>query len=103
MPWRDKTLTPGDVADFLGVSVDARIIDATDVATAWAQRRRCLTPPEVLWGEAVSWDGGRRYAALLYQSHAVPSGFPSWEPQTVDDYTSYARAMDHVGADPVIA
>lgn len=103
MPWDAGTLTPEDVAKFLGVPVDDRLTAATDTSRAWAQRRRCLTEPTLLWSDAAAHDGGVRYAALLYQSHAATSGFPSWEPTVESDYTAFSRAADHVGMDPVIA
>ena len=103
MPWQDSTLTPEDVAGRLGVPVDERVTDATDVARAWAQRRRCNTDPTVLWSDATAWDGGVRYAVLLVQSAVQPAGFPSWEPDLGQDYTAFARAADHVGRDPVVA
>lgn len=103
MPWEDGTLTPDDVAERLGVPVDDRVTDATDVARAWAQRRRGSTDPLALWSDALAWDGGVRYAVLLVQSATQPAGFPSWEPDTGQEYTAFIRAADHVGADPMIA
>lgn len=103
MPWQDGTLTPEDVATHLGVPVDARLTAATDAARAWAQRRRCLTPPTSLWSDAAAHDGGVRYAGLLYQSHTATAGFASFEPLGGEQYTAYARALAHVGQDPVTA
>lgn len=103
MPWQDGTLTPEDVADRLGLPVDDRVTDATDVARSWAQRRRRNTDPPTLWSDPTAWDGGVRYAVLLVQSGVQPAGFPSWTPDAGLDYTAYARAADHVGMDPVIA
>lgn len=103
MPWEEGTLAPEDVAAFLGVPVDARMEAATDTARAWAQRRRRRTSPTLLWSDPTAHDGGVRYAALLYQSHAATAGFPSWSPESAADYTAFSRANDHIGLDPVIA
>ena len=103
MPWASGTLTPQDVADFLGVPVDARLTSATDTARAWAERRRSLTDPRMLWGDPLTHDGAVRYAALLFQAHTATAGFPSWQPVSPEDYTAFTRAADHVGSDAVIA
>lgn len=103
MPWQDGTLTPEDVATHLGVPVDARLTSATDTSRAWAERRRSLTLPADLWSDPLAHDGGVRYAGLLYQSHTATAGFPSYDPVSVEDYTAFTRAADHVGQDVVVA
>jgi hypothetical protein len=107
MPWQDGTLTVADVTTHLGVGFNEatgeRLARATDTARAVAQRRRCNTDPLVLWSDPAAHDGGVRYAGLLYRSAAAPTGFASYEPQDASDYTEFARAMDHIGLDPVVA
>jgi hypothetical protein len=103
MPWEDGTITPEDVAAHLGVPVDDRCELASEVAKAWGQRRRSNTHPIALWSDPAAWDGGVRYAGLLWRSKAAPVGFASYEPQDAADYTEFARAADHVGIDPVVA
>jgi hypothetical protein len=103
MPWQDGTLTAEDVAEHVGAVVDERMVRATDTARAIAERRRCNTLPLVLWSDPAAHDGGVRYAGLLWRSAAAPAGFASYEPQDVTDYTEFARAMDHIGLDPVVA
>ena len=103
MPWQDGTLTAEDVAAHVGAPVDDRMILAADTARAMGQRRRSVTAPLDLWSDPLSHDGGVRYAGLLWRSKAAPVGFSSYEPQDATDYTEYARAMDHLGSDPVIA
>ena len=103
MPHAEGTLTPEDVSAHVGAAVDARMVTATDVARAWAQRRRSVTDPYDLWSDPAAHDGGCRYAGLLWRSKAAPAGFASYEAQDPADYTEFARAADHVGIDPVVA
>ena len=103
MPWQDGTLTAEDVATHVNAPVDERMVLATDTARAWAQRRRSVTAPLDLWSDPLAHDGGTRYAGLLWRSKSAPVGFASYEPVDAADYTEYARASDHVGADPVVA
>jgi len=103
MPWQDATLTPDDVSAHVEAPVDDRMIKATDTARAWAVRRRGRTDPLTLFSEELAHDGGVRYAGLLWRSKAAPAGFASYEPQTAAEYTEFARVIDHVGSDPVIA
>jgi hypothetical protein len=103
MPWTDGTLTTEDVAAHVGAVVDARMVVATDVARAYAQRARKNTSPLALWSDPLAHDGGVRYAGLLWRSQAAPVGFASYEPQDAADYTEYARAKDHIGSDPFTA
>lgn len=103
MPWQDGTLTPDDVAEHVGAPVDARMIRATDTARWWGQRRRFKTPPYQLWSHPTVHDGGCRYAGLLWRSKAAPAGFASYDVQDPSEYTEFARAADHVGADVAVA
>lgn len=103
MPWADGTVTVDDVADHVGGVADERMQSATDVATAYARRRRSLTDPLDLFTDPATWDGTVRYAGLLYRSKSATAGFSSYSPVDPSDYTEYARAMDHIGSDPVTA
>jgi hypothetical protein len=103
MPWQDGTLTVEDVAEHVGAPVDARMGTATEVARWWGQRRRSNTLPYDLWSDPTAWDGGCRYAGLLWRSKAAPAGFASYESVDPGDYTEFVRAADHVGSDPVVA
>lgn len=101
MPWQDGTVTVDDIAAHVGAPADDRMQTATDVASAYAKRRRCLT--EEPFTDPTIWDGAVRYAGLLWRSAAATAGFASYTPVDPADYTEYARAMDHIGADPVVA
>jgi hypothetical protein len=103
MPWQDGTLTAEDVGEYVQAPVDARMVQATDTARAWAQDRRCNTDPLVLWSNPHVHEGGMVYAAMRWRSKASPVGFASYEQQDVTDYTEYAVAQNLVGLDPVIA
>lgn len=103
MPWQDGTVTVDDVADHVGAAVDERMQTATDVATGYALRRRSVTDPAVLFTDPTTWDGTVRYAGLLWRSKSATTGFASYEPVDPSEYTEYARAMDHIGLDPVTA
>jgi hypothetical protein len=103
MPWADGTVTVDDVADHVGAPVDARMQAAVDVASAYAIRRRSNTDGLVLFTDPTTWDGTVRYAGLLWRSKAATAGFASYSPVDPTDYTEYARALDHIGLDPVVA
>lgn len=101
MPWQSGTVTVEDVAAHVGGAPDERMQTATEVATGYAIQRRGRTYQ--LFANPVTWDGTVRYAGLLYRSAAATSGFASYTPVDPTEYTEYARAMDHIGLDPVIA
>lgn len=105
MPAADGTLIPEDVADELGLPVDARMTTCTDAARAWAQRRRCLTPPATLWSQADAHQGGVLYACLLYQARVTPGGIAGYDEAAATDTSAEAlwRARELVGQDLVIA
>lgn len=103
MPWQDGTVTVDDVADHVGGVADSRMESATEVATAYALRRRSVSDPATLFADPTTWDGAVRYAGLLWRSKAATAGFASYTPIDPAEYTEYARAMDHIGSDPVIA
>jgi hypothetical protein len=76
---------------------------ATVAAVGWVQRRRCLTPPAVLWAMPDVRLGAVLYAAHLYGRRAAPMGTDSY----ADDQGEGAYVMSEVhrlvGADPVVA
>jgi hypothetical protein len=77
--------------------------DATQAAVAWVHRRRCNTPPAVLWAEPDTRLGALLFAGLLWQSRITPAGLPGYEQGSPDTYEALARARDLVGSDPVVA
>lgn len=106
MPAIDGTVTPEDVAAWLGVLVNDRVTQSTDAARQWAINRRSLTDPDELFFDSDIHLGTVLYASLLYQARATPSGFTGYEdsaaasPQTSE---ALFRARDLVGSDPVTA
>lgn len=106
MPAIDGTVTPEDVATWLGVAVNDRVTQATDAAVHWAINRRSLTPVNDLFFDSDVHLGTVLYAALLYQARATPAGFTGYDDSgAVYPQTSEAlyRARDLVGSDPVTA
>lgn len=102
-----QPLTGGDLAAFLGIEEDARCADAVAAAVDWAQDRRSLTPPQLLWMSPRVRSGAILYAALLYQARATPTGLAGY-----DDFNNAGsglagdaiwRAKELIGADQVIA
>jgi hypothetical protein len=101
--------TPDDVAGWLGIPAipgDDRLTDCTTAAVAWVEKRRSLTPVDVLWADPDTHLGAVMYAALLYSSRAQPQGFPGFDQLGVysDDVgMSIHRVYQLVGQDPVTA
>jgi hypothetical protein len=105
MPAADGTLTPEDVAEWLGAPVSPRIATATDAAIAYVHRLRSKTPADKVFLDPGTHYGGVLYAALLFQSRATPQGFAGYD----EGAQSYAqssealwRARELIGKDPVI-
>lgn len=98
--------TGGDLAEFLGIEEDARCSDAAAAAAEWAQDRRCLTPPPVLWQSDRARQGTILYASVLYQARATPAGLAGYDEFNGGSPISgdaIWRARELVGADPVVA
>jgi hypothetical protein len=99
-------LDPVKLAEYLGVTQDARVTDAAAAASSWVEARRSVTDPVALWaGEDVQY-GALLFGALLYQARVTPSGLPGYS----DDPALFAqttdalfRARELVGNDPVVA
>lgn len=100
------SVNPTDLAEYLGVALDARVARAADAATAWVEGRRSNTDPVMLWTAPDVQMGGLLYAALLYQARVTPAGLPGYsdDPGTYSQTTeALFRARDLVGSDPVVA
>lgn len=106
MPAIEGTLTPDDVAAWLGVPPSDRVVSATDAARSWAINRRSLSDPGQLFYNPDVHHGAMLYAGLLVQARSTPSGFAGYDeaggsaPQTLE---ALYRARDLVGSDPVTA
>jgi hypothetical protein len=106
-PTPPPSLAAQAVADYLGVPyADQRMEVCALAAQKWVERRRCLTDPTELWGDADVVLGAVMYAALLYQQRAQPQGFPGME--ALGNYPEdTGQAMTNiyrlVGNDPVVA
>lgn len=105
MPAIDGTVTPDDVAEWLGVTVNERVDSSTNAAVQWAIERRSLSKPSELFYNASVHLGTVLYAALLYQARSTPSGFAGYEDSGSysDSAEALYRARDLVGSDPVTA
>jgi hypothetical protein len=89
-------------AEHLGILVDPRVSAAAEAAVEWAQQRRCLTPPSLLWTSPQVRQGTVLYAAHLYQLRAAPSGTDMYGDPGLT-VSVLPRAIELVGLDPVIA
>jgi hypothetical protein len=89
-------------AEHLGIMVDPRVSAAAEAAVEWAEKRRCLTPPSLLWISRQVRQGATLYAAHLYQLRAAPSGTDLYGDPGLT-VSVLPRASELVGLDPVIA
>ena len=103
MPWTEGTLTPEDVASHLGIIPDERLEADVDAARQWAEDRRNLTDPTILFTLPRVHKGAVLYAALLYQARSTPQGFAGYEDAPSISTEGLYRARELVGADPGFA
>jgi len=105
MPAADGTLTPEDVADWLGVVVDERVTACAEAATAHVLRLRSLSDPLTLFTDAEVHLAATKWAALEYQERSAPQGFDGVDGLGLVTDTSSAKwSIDKmIGVDPVIA
>ena len=96
-------VAPDDLAEHLGVAVDSRVERAAEAATRWAENRRSMTDPDVLWLKEDVMYGAILYGALLFQSRSAPQGFAGYEDGPSQSTEALFRARDLVGSDPVFA
>ena len=105
MPAADGTLTPQDVADWMGVAVDERVTACSEAAIAHVLRLRSMSDPLTLFADAEVHLAATKWAALEYQERSAPQGFDGVDSLGMVTDTSSAKwSIDRaIGQDPVTA